>query len=312
MSQIPATAKTVLKAPGGAVLSPRSPAAAACKLLPPRNSSGNRRSTKKDKEQPQESQKEQDVDISTLPPTVSHEHRNLQKCPCGTTGKSTWKIDCSKCRQMWHVECVSLSGLNKEMINRLVDYLCPFCYVAPIPTQVNDPGTCLVCRNTISLQESNSLHETSLATEKFKSIDELSKAFGSVNFEAIKEQLDRVEIVDSRIKHLLLDEESLKEQVSRQKVIEDTVVGLQGQITSLHDQLKDISHNPPSQCNASVSDELIQRVSDKLDELRTDDPRVCRGLEGLQTSVERLEQVTVAGVQGEIRSIHDGLRESLC
>ena len=49
-----------------------------------------------------------------------------------------------------------------------------------------------------------------------------------MNFEAIKEQLDRVEIVDSLIKQLLLDEESIKEQIKRQKVIEDTVVGLQG------------------------------------------------------------------------------------
>ena len=49
---------------------------------------------------------------------------------------------------MWHAGCVNLTGLNKVMINRLVDYLCPLCYVATIPTQVKDLGTCLVCRNT--------------------------------------------------------------------------------------------------------------------------------------------------------------------
>ena len=252
--------------------------------------------------------KEQDVDLSIVLPTVSYAHRDLQKCPCGEIGKSTWKIDCSRCRQMWHVECVSLTGLNKDMINRLVDYLCPFCHVAPIPTQVKDPGTCLVCRNTISLQESNSLHEISLATQKFSSIDVLCKAVGSVNFEAIKEQLDRVEIVDSRIKHLLLDEESIKEQIKRQKVIEDTVVGLQGQITSLHEQLKDISSHPPAQCHANVSEELIQAVTNKLDELQADEPRVVGRLKGLQTSVERLEQTTLTGVQGQMTSIHDELR----
>ena len=182
---------------------------------------------------------------------------------------------------MWHVECVSLTGLNKDMINRLVDYLCPFCYVAPIPTQVKDPGICLVCRNTISLQESNSLHEIFFATQKFSSIDVLCKAVGSVNFEAIKEQLDRLEIVDSRIKHLLLDEESIKEQIKRPKVIEDIVVCLQGQITSLHDQLKDISSHPPPQCHANVSEELIQAVTNKLDELQADEPRVVWRLEAL-------------------------------
>ena len=30
----------------------------------------------------------------------------------------------------------NLTGLNIVMINRLVDYLCPLCYVATIPTQV--------------------------------------------------------------------------------------------------------------------------------------------------------------------------------
>ena len=175
-------------------------------------------------------------------------------------------------------------------------------------TQVKDPGTCLVCRNTISLQESNSLHEISLATQKFSSIDVLCKAVGSVNFEAIKEQLDSVEIVDSRIKHLLIDEESIKVQIKRQKVIENTVVGLQEQITSLHDQLKDISSHPPSQCHANVSEELIQAVTNKLDELQADEPRVVGRLEGLQTSVERLEQTTLTGVQGQMTSIHDELR----
>ena len=172
------------------------------------------------------------------------------------------------------------------MINRLVDYLSPFCYVAPIPTQVKDPGTFLVCRNTIPFQESNSLHDISLATQKFSSIDVLCKAVGSANFEAIKEQLDRVEIIDSLVKHLLLDEESIKEQIKRQKVIEDTVVGLQGYITSLHDQLKDISSHPPPQCHANVSEELIQAVTNKLMSLAAS---VFGRLEGLQTSVERLE-----------------------
>ena len=58
----------------------------------------------------------------------------------------------------------------------------------------------------------------------------------------------------------------------------------------------DISSHPPLQCHANVIEELIQAVTNKLDELQGDEPRVVGRLEGLQTSVKRLEQTTLTGV----------------
>ena len=47
--------------------------------------------------------------IGTLP-VVSTAHRDLSKCPCDQS-KSSWKNDCSKCKQFWHVNLLGLNGL---------------------------------------------------------------------------------------------------------------------------------------------------------------------------------------------------------
>ena len=74
---------------------------------------------------------------------VSTSHREFSKCPCDQS-KSSWKIDCSKCKQFWHVNCLGLNGLNEKGYNKLAEYLCPFCYVAPIPTLPSEVDVCLL------------------------------------------------------------------------------------------------------------------------------------------------------------------------
>ena len=78
-----------------------------------------------------------------------------EKCPCNQSLDS-WKIDCSKCGQFWHTNCVTLEGLGKNEINKLVKWLCPFCYIAPISTSdFSDISSCLTCRNTKTLRDAN-------------------------------------------------------------------------------------------------------------------------------------------------------------
>ena len=237
-----------------------------------------------------------ELDLSTLPPTSSLSHRDLKKCPCGETGKGSWKIDCSQCKQEWHVECVSLNGLNKDMINRLVDYKCPFCYVAPIPTQLKDPGFCLHCRNTLTLQEANSQHEIALAAKKLGSVDELCTAVSKVNFEALTEQLNRIETADLRIQHLLLNEEALKELQNRGKNVEGTVLRMQDEITSLQKELQEVYDRPQPElkCSSALNEDIITTISDQLALLRAEEPTIAEKLDSLKSSVEALGLTTVS------------------
>ena len=100
-------------------------------------------------------------------PSLNCSHRPLDACPCGNSIPDTWMIDCSKCKQNWHVDCLSLKGLEGDAINKLVDYLCPLCYISPIPTKSPsyDVDLCHLCRNTAVLQKTNNLYELSLAEE---------------------------------------------------------------------------------------------------------------------------------------------------
>ena len=63
------------------------------------------------------------INITAPLPVTSNCHRDLTQCPCGESGKTSWQIDCSKCHQFWHVECLSLGGLGQAGYNKLVDFL---------------------------------------------------------------------------------------------------------------------------------------------------------------------------------------------
>ena len=234
-------------------------------------------------------QQEESLDVTAPPTNSSTSHRDLSKCPCEQS-KSSWKIDCSRCKQFWHVDCLNLQGLSQGGYNKLTEYLCPFCYVAPVSTVIGDSSICFVCKNTLSLQQSNSQHEVSLAAEKFKSIDVLCAAVSKVEFESLTEQLDRVSQIDLRLKHLLLTQEEHKEQQEQGKKVEDTVLNLQGQISLLQDEIKVLVTRPgPEQkCSSSVNDELIANLSHKLDTLCAEEPKIASELMNLKTSVDAL------------------------
>ena len=83
-------------------------------------------------------------------------------------------VDCSKCKQYWHQSCVTLDGLNDEEINKLVKWLCPFCYTAPISTNDTE-SSCMSCRNTRTLRDANNHFEVAIAASHLKSIDNLNE-----------------------------------------------------------------------------------------------------------------------------------------
>ena len=236
----------------------------------------------------------QNLEHGNLKDHSSISHRNLKDCPCGkSTSAGVWLIDCSKCHQYWHLDCVGLNGLGKNNINRLVDYLCPFCYIPPVPASSmqfkSDINLCYFCKNTLTLQRANNLSETVIAVDKLRSITSFSKEIAKIDFDSVKNGLNAVHDLDLHMKHLLINQDSLKDHQSRTEKIEanlskiaeavdskatsDTtsdsiktlshnIQQLQGQI----DALTNISPQLPSS-DSSATDQLLERISKQLDEL---------------------------------------------
>jgi hypothetical protein len=92
----------------------------------------------------------QNVNVEILPsglmPTIRTDHRNKDKCPCNKSVISSWKLDCHKCHQYWHADCMGLGGLTEKEINKLTQWSCPFCWISPISTFSSDVSVCHVCR----------------------------------------------------------------------------------------------------------------------------------------------------------------------
>ena len=234
------------------------------------------------------------LDITNPLPTTSIAHRDLDKCPCGQS-LGTWKIDCSKCHQFWHINCLGLKGLTKSVCDKLVEYLCPFCYVAPVSTIVSaENGACYVCRNTLSLQQANSQHEVTIASSKLKAMESFCKAVEKVDLESLSKQMETVENLDLHLQHLLLDKDSLKQQQERVKKVDDTVSDLNHQLSQLQNQMTELLSQPQQkqECSSTLSEEFMNSINSQLEKILEEEPRIAEGLESLKASVGALEEAT--------------------
>jgi len=52
-------------------------------------------------------------------------------CPCRSSQPQQYKIKCAKCKQMWHIKCANLDGLDSRSIKKLETWECPSCYICP-------------------------------------------------------------------------------------------------------------------------------------------------------------------------------------
>ena len=227
------------------------------------------------------------VDSEYGAPSNSTSHRDLKQCPCRkSTSSSSWLIDCSRCHQYWHIDCVGLTGLSKGTINKLVDYLCPFCYVPPIPVAPFDVDVCYVCRNTLTLQKANSQAETIIAAEKLQTISDFNELVGKIDFESVKNSLNAVQDLDLHVQHLLLNKDDLKSHQKTTERIEsclskiaekldsetssnDSIKSLSESIQHLHDQIDAFSNRPVVQHipDSSATDHVLEAISKQLTEL---------------------------------------------
>ena len=67
------------------------------------------------------------IDVTSIlsPPNIELP-LNTDMCPCGVSDKNVWKIDCSKCGRYWHTSCLSMDGISKDSINKMVNYCSSF------------------------------------------------------------------------------------------------------------------------------------------------------------------------------------------
>ncbi len=138
------------------------------------------------------------IDVSESITTLCSDHRPKDRCPCEMSKEKMWMIDCSQCKQHWHLDCVSLNGLGEDEINKLVDYLCPLCYVPPIKINKknSDPDLCQICRAIEALCRANNQYEINLAKDYQVKVDEIIKSTSeaaSANTELIKKLNEQLE-----------------------------------------------------------------------------------------------------------------------
>ena len=182
-----------------------------------------------------------------------------EKCPCNQS-ISSWKIDCSKCHQYWHTKCVTLEGLGKTDYNKMINWLCPFCYTAPVSTlDFSNDTSCFSCRNTKTLRDSNHAFEVSVAAANLKAANELVDAVSS---NSLLSQENSIKCIESEMKQL---NEACQTDI--RKLIQE--------VSQLKTELSNLSSTPASAHSPSASsasaisnhDAFLKSISDQLDSI---------------------------------------------
>ncbi len=195
------------------------------------------------KNQPNKSSRKSDVhDVSTPSVTSDKKHHDLSKCPCGTSSSDNWKIDCSQCKQYWHTDCLGMKGLPKNACNKMLEWRCPFCFVAPVPTKRTDTDLCSMCRNTLTLQQANSDIEVHITTEKMNHLKVLSQSLAGIDIEHLKESISTVQMFDLHLMHLLTDKNGLKSYENSVKKIEHEVASLSTDTKSFASSIESVGN----------------------------------------------------------------------
>ena len=181
------------------------------------------------------------------------------KFPCNQTCLDSWKIDCSKCRQFWHTKFVTLDGIGKKDINKLVNWLCPFCYTAPICTVdfSDDVTSCLTCRNTKTLRDANHAFEVSVAASNIKSAKNTDLSAPS---DSILSQENSIKCIESEMKQL-------------NEACQTDICKLIYEVSELNTQLSNMSPTPdrkslaPSASAIDNHDAFLKSISERLDSI---------------------------------------------
>ena len=152
---------------------------------------------------------------------------------------------------------------------------------------------CHICRNTLALQVANSQHELVLSSCKMESLKSFQETIEKVDFDSLTAQLQKMQSFDLHLQHLLLNEDSLKAQQSQSKTIDDSVQSISCEMLKLQDQVTELVNRPQSvpQSTLASSDDFLSIISDKLDQLCANEPRISTELDNLKQSIGNLERL---------------------
>ena len=236
------------------------------------------------------------------PPSLVDSHRDKESCPCNLSFCTSWKLDCSKCGQFWHADCVGLDGLGKKDFAKITKWTCPLCWVSPIATKRHDDiHVCYICRNTISLQQSNFEYESSIASQKVRDISKCCTTLSRIDFVDFKKRIDKLSEFDVRLQHILLHDVSLKKLEQNLKEVDKSVSDfpkdylltvsnnndtLAKCIRELQQDLKLLQKPPPPPPASDTSDELLKVIAEKLDKLCSEESGISNSLAELKVSLE--------------------------
>ena len=182
------------------------------------------------------------------------------------------------------VNRLGLNRLNEKSYNKLAEYL------------PNEVDVCHICRNTLALQQSNSLQEISLASSKMKSMETFCETVKNIDFDSLATQLGTIESLNLHLQHLLIDKESLKENQERLLRVDGTVSGSDNQISQLQEQVSEHLNRPEPEITgpSSSTNELLAVISSKLNQISTEEPLISVELASLKSSVDALEKTASA------------------
>ena len=180
------------------------------------------------------------------------------KCPCNQSVDS-WKIDCSKCHQFWHSKCVTLDGLGRKELNKITNWLCPFCYTAPVSTlDFSNETSCLTCRNTKTLRDANHAFEVAAAAKNIKSAENLGDI--SEPSESLLSQENSIKCIESEMKQL-------------NEACQTDIRKLIHEVSQLKSELSNLSsttvHQSPAASASAIDshDAFLKSISERLDSI---------------------------------------------
>ena len=255
---------------------------------------------------------------------LNSDHREKERCPCNQSIQSSWKLDCVKCGQFWHTDCVGLKGIDQKTINKLTHYLCPFCFVSPVPTLSTAVHVCHICRNTLSLQQTNIEYEVNSAQSKLKDICKCCSHLSNLDLEQFNKNIDIVSQLDTRLQHLLLNHHSLKNLEKQMTAVSELLLltstdlklnpqgpelenisesikshdksfeSLHSNIRKLQEDLEALSKSsaPASSAeptNAESTDKLLAEISSKLESICHEETGISAGLNELKQSITTVQ-----------------------
>ncbi len=144
----------------------------------------------------------------------------------------------------------------------MVHYLCPFCYVAPVPTQNVASDPCFVCRNTQTLREANHGFEAATIADNLKTV---CISLGTLDDTGVVSHQNSIKCIESEMSML-------------SDTFSNAFNHLTKQIATLQMDVHQLSSCPsPSDCPKPTKtaiddhDEFLKGISAKLDLLCADD-----------------------------------------